>query len=85
MTTMVTESRDAVKAAPEAAQFHFRAHNELNSGTHSRSTINYFDAVGEERAHERSFHFDADHPAVLVGRDNGPPRWSTCCPPSPPA
>jgi uncharacterized OsmC-like protein len=28
--------------------------------------------VGEERTHERSFHFDADHPAVLVGNDNGP-------------
>jgi uncharacterized OsmC-like protein len=28
--------------------------------------------VGEERTHERTFVFDADHPAVLVGRDNGP-------------
>ena len=24
------------------------------------------------RTHERTFRFDADHPAVLVGRDNGP-------------
>jgi len=85
MTTTVTEStrngvdtatlfatRDAVKAAPEAAQFQFRARNEWISGTHSRSTIHDFYGVGEERTHERSFHFDADHPAVLVGRDNGP-------------
>ena len=28
--------------------------------------------VGEERSHEREFVFDADHPAVLVGKDNGP-------------
>ncbi len=28
--------------------------------------------MGQERTHERTFHFDADHPAVLVGRDNGP-------------
>ena len=28
--------------------------------------------VGEERAHERTFVFDADHPAVLVGQDHGP-------------
>jgi uncharacterized OsmC-like protein len=63
---------DAVKAAPEAAKFQFRATNEWISGTHSRSTIDGFFGVGEERSHERTFHFDADHPAVLVGRDNGP-------------
>jgi len=63
---------DAVKAAPEAAKFQFRARNEWISGTHSRGTIDGFYGVGEERTHERSFHFDADHPAVLVGRDNGP-------------
>jgi uncharacterized OsmC-like protein len=63
---------DAVKAAPQAAQFQFRAHNEWVNGTHSRGTIHDFFGVGEERAHEQTFHFDADHPAVLVGRDNGP-------------
>jgi uncharacterized OsmC-like protein len=63
---------DAVKAAPEAARFQFRAANEWISGTHSRGTIRGFFGVGEERAHVRTFHFDADHPAVLVGRDNGP-------------
>ena len=63
---------DAVKQAPEAAKFQFRAHNEWQNGTHSRSVIEDFFGVGEERAHERTFTFDADHPAVLVGRDNGP-------------
>jgi uncharacterized OsmC-like protein len=63
---------DAVKGAPEAAKFQFRAHNQWMNGTHSRSTIEDFFGVGEERAHERTFTFDADHPAVLVGRDNGP-------------
>lgn len=63
---------DAVKAAPEAAKFQFRAQNEWISGTHSRGTIDSFFGVGEERTHERAFHFDADHPALLVGRDNGP-------------
>jgi uncharacterized OsmC-like protein len=85
MTTTVDESArngvdtatlfatlDAVKAAPEAARFQFRARNQWLSGTHNRSTIDGFYGVGEERTHERSFHFDADHPAVLVGRDNGP-------------
>jgi uncharacterized OsmC-like protein len=71
-TTTLFATLDAVKAAPEAARFQFRARNQWLSGTHNRSTIDGFFGVGEERAHERSFHFDADHPAVLVGRDNGP-------------
>jgi flavin-dependent dehydrogenase len=41
--------------------------------------------VGEERTHERTFVFDADHPAVLVGRDQGPTPWSSSCTPWPPA
>src|SRR5215467_14456868 len=84
MTTTAKESRngvdtatlfatlDAVKGAPEAARFQFRATNEWVSGTHNRSTIDGYFGVGEERTHERTFVFDADHPAVLVGRDNGP-------------
>lgn len=84
MTSAVKDSRngvdiatlfatiDAVKAAPEAAAFQFRAHNEWVSGTYNRSTIVDYFGVGEERRHERTFVFDADHPAVLVGRDNGP-------------
>src|SRR5215217_6580365 len=71
-TTALFATLDAVKAAPEAATFQFRAHNEWVSGTHSRGTIHGYFGVGEERTHERSFQFDADHPAVLVGRDNGP-------------
>src|SRR6476661_625764 len=63
---------DAVKGAPEAAKFQFRASNEWISGTHNRSTIDGFFGVGEERNHARAFTFDADHPAVLVGQDNGP-------------
>jgi uncharacterized OsmC-like protein len=71
-TATLFATLDAVKAAPEAAKFQFRAHNEWVSGTHNRGTIHDFFGVGEERTHERTFQFDADHPAVLVGRDNGP-------------
>jgi uncharacterized OsmC-like protein len=63
---------DAVKQAPEAASFQFRAHNQWVSGTHNRGTIADYYGVGEERSHERRFVFDADHPAVLVGQDHGP-------------
>jgi uncharacterized OsmC-like protein len=71
-TATLFATLDAVKSAPQAAAFQFRAHNQWLSGTHNRSTIHDFFGVGEERTHERSFTFDADHPAVLVGRDNGP-------------
>ena len=71
-TATLFATLDAVKQAPEAAKFQFRAHNQWISGTHSRGTIHGFYGVGEERTHERSFTFDADHPAVLVGRDQGP-------------
>ena len=71
-TTTLFATLDAVKQAPQAANFQFRAHNQWISGTHNRSTINDFFGVGQERTHERSFVFDADHPAVLVGQDNGP-------------
>jgi uncharacterized OsmC-like protein len=71
-TTTLFATLDAVKQAPEAAKFQFRAHNEWLSGTHNRGTIADFFGVGEERSHERTFVFDADHPAVLVGQDQGP-------------
>jgi uncharacterized OsmC-like protein len=63
---------DALKGAPEAAQFQFRTSNEWVSGTHSRSTIDGYFGVGEEQQHERTFVFDADHPVLMVGQDNGP-------------
>ena len=71
-TATLFATLDAVKQAPEAARFQFRARNEWISGTHNRSTIADYFGVGEERSHERTFVFDADHPAVLVGQDNGP-------------
>jgi uncharacterized OsmC-like protein len=63
---------DAVKANPEIARFQFRASNEWLSGTNNRSTIHGFYGATQEMAHEQSWTLDADHPAVLVGRDQGP-------------
>jgi uncharacterized OsmC-like protein len=71
-TATLFATLDAVKQAPEAAKFQFRAHNQWVSGTHNRGTIADYFGVGEERSHERTFVFDADHPAVLVGQDHGP-------------
>ena len=71
-TATLFATLDAVRQAPQAAQFQFRAHNQWVSGTHNRSTITDYSGVGEERSHERTFVFDADHPAVLIGQDHGP-------------
>ena len=71
-TATLFATLDAVKQAPQAARFQFRARNQWVSGTHNRTTIADYYGVGEERAHERTFVFDADHPAVLVGTDRGP-------------
>jgi uncharacterized OsmC-like protein len=63
---------DVVAAQRELATFQFRAKNRWVSGTHSQSTSQGFYGAGQEHEHERTFVFDADHPAVLVGQDNGP-------------
>jgi len=63
---------NAVKANPEIADFQFRATNKWVNGTHNRSTLHGFFGATQEMTHKQPFTFDADHPAVLVGQDNGP-------------
>lgn len=63
---------DVVKEQPEAAKFQFRAANKWVSGTHSRSTAGGFFGAGQEHEHKAVYTYDADHPTVLVGQDNGP-------------
>lgn len=64
---------DAVKGQPEMAQFQFRARNEWINGTHNRTTIQGFHgACQEDTSRTQPFSYDADHPAVLVGGNNGP-------------
>jgi uncharacterized OsmC-like protein len=63
---------DAVKGQQEIAKFQFRASNTWVSGTHNRSEISSFYGATQEMEHKRVTVLDADHPAVLVGQDNGP-------------
>jgi uncharacterized OsmC-like protein len=63
---------NAVKEQPVAAQFQFRADNRWIMGTHSQSSITGFYGAGQENEHARTFVFDADHPALLVGTDEAP-------------
>jgi uncharacterized OsmC-like protein len=63
---------DAVKSDPELAKFRFMATNRWVSGTHNRSTIHGFFGARQDMVHTGTWTYDADHPAVLVGQDNGP-------------
>jgi uncharacterized OsmC-like protein len=71
-TPTLLDTINAVGAQPELAAFTWRATNRWQLGTHSRTTLATFRGAGGEQAHVREFTFDADHPVVLVGRDNGP-------------
>jgi uncharacterized OsmC-like protein len=63
---------DAVKGQNEIAKFQFRASNTWVTGTHSRSTASDFHGAMQEMRHKTDTVLDFDHPAVLVGADNGP-------------
>jgi len=71
-TATLFATLDAVKGNNEIAKFQFRASNTWVSGTHNRSTIHGFYGAMQEMEHASAHVFDADHPAVLVGSDNGP-------------
>jgi uncharacterized OsmC-like protein len=71
-TPVLLATINAVGARPELAQFQFRARSRWVAGTHSRITVDDFAGAGGEHRHEAPFVADADHPAVLVGGDNGP-------------
>lgn len=62
----------AVGNQPELARFGFRATNRWITGTHSRTRIESFSGAGGEHTHASTFQYDADHPAVLVGKDQAP-------------
>ena len=71
-TATLFATLDAVKGTPEIAKFQFRATNKWVRGTHNRSTIDGFYGAMQDMTHQQPWTFDADHPAVLVGTDNGP-------------
>ena len=71
-TATLFATLDSVKGNNEIAKFQFRATNKWVSGTHNQSTIHGFYGAMQEMQHAAPHTFDADHPAVLVGGDNGP-------------
>lgn len=64
-------AREALTAAPEAAQFKWRASSEWINGTHTRSKVEKFFGLGEEQSHRNAFFFDTDHPEIFASEDKG--------------
>ncbi len=65
------DAREALKGAPEAAQFTWRATSTWQNGVHSTTKIQSFHGLGQEQAHKAEHVFDADHPEVFAAEDNG--------------
>jgi uncharacterized OsmC-like protein len=71
-TATLFATLDAVKGNNDIAKFQFRATNRWVAGTHNQTTIHGFYGAMQEMEHQQAFTYDADHPAVLVGKDNAP-------------
>jgi uncharacterized OsmC-like protein len=70
-TAALLEAREALTAAPQAAEFTWRATCSWVHGTHSRSTVETFSGLGQEHTHVSKFEYDADHPVVFASEDKG--------------
>ena len=65
------DAREALKGAPEAAEFTWRASSKWQNGVHSETKIQNFFGLGQEQSHKTETVFSADHPAVFAATDNG--------------
>jgi uncharacterized OsmC-like protein len=64
-------AREALRSAPQAAKFNWRASCKWQNGTHSKTKIAGFHGLGEEQKHKTEFSFDADHPEIFASEDLG--------------
>ncbi|GAA4423034.1 OsmC family protein [Actinokineospora soli] len=65
------DAREALKGAPEAAQFTWRATTRWEKGVHTTTTVKDFAGLGGEHSHLAESTFTADHPEVFAAEDNG--------------
>jgi uncharacterized OsmC-like protein len=64
-------AREALKGAPEAAKFRWRATTKWQKGTHSQTKLQNFFGLGQEQKHKTEFSFEADHPEIFASEDLG--------------
>ena len=65
------DAREALKSAPEAAQFTWRASCKWQNGTHSTAKVQNFFGLGQEQSHKTETSFEADHPEIFASEDRG--------------
>ena len=65
------DAREALKDAPAATKFNWRASCKWQNGTHSTTSVQGFHGLGEEQQHKTEFSFDADHPEIFASEDLG--------------
>src|ERR1700754_4737687 len=64
-------AREALKAAPQAAKFTWRASCAWKNGTHALSKVEGFHGLGQEQKHKTTFSFETDHPEIFASEDLG--------------
>jgi uncharacterized OsmC-like protein len=65
------DAREALKGAPEATKFTWRASCKWNTGTHSMTSVKGFHGLGQEQSHKTETSFSADHPEIFASEDKG--------------
>src|SRR3982074_1043655 len=64
-------AREALKSAPQAAKFTWRAAGKWLNCSQTLAKIQGFHGLGEEQKHKTEFSFDADHPEIFASEDLG--------------
>jgi uncharacterized OsmC-like protein len=64
-------AREALKNAPQAAKFTWRASCKWQNGTHALTKVQGFHGLGSEQQHKTEFTFDTDHPEIFASEDLG--------------
>jgi uncharacterized OsmC-like protein len=65
------DAREALKGAPGATQFTWKASCKWVNGTHSRSKVQGFFGLGQDQQHKTEHSFEADHPEIFASEDHG--------------
>src|SRR6188474_203275 len=65
------DAREALKGAPEATKFTWRASCKWQDGTYSKSSVKGFFGLGQEQQHKTESTFEADHPEIFASEDLG--------------
>jgi uncharacterized OsmC-like protein len=68
--TRLTDTIEAVRAAPDLARFKFRIQNRWIVSGQNRSEVHQFSAGGKEIQHRTDLILEADEPDVLLGSDS---------------